>query len=149
MTQYAPTFSVPVISPPQKLDNILAEWLSSRGISQCHIAETEKYAHVTFFFNGGQERAFPGESRVLVPSPKVATYDMKPEMSVMEVADNVCKAIESREFGFVLCNLAPPDMVGHTGKYLETVKAVEATGISVHYFHRPRRGKDTGDVQQK
>jgi 2,3-bisphosphoglycerate-independent phosphoglycerate mutase len=96
---------------------------------QCHIAETEKYAHVTFFFNGGREEQFTGETRILVPSPKVATYEMAPAMSVGMVADRVCEAVQSNKFEFVLCNLAPPDMVGHTGKYQETITAVEATGF--------------------
>ena len=86
---------------------------------------------MTFFFNGGREEAFKGESRVLVPSPKVSTYDLKPEMSVHQVAEKVCEAISSGEFGLVICNLAPPDMVGHTGKYEETKAAVEATGITI------------------
>lgn len=92
------------------------------------MAETEKYAHVTFFFNGGREEAFPGEERVLIPSPKVATYDLKPEMSVHAVAKSMAEAVSSGKFDFVMGNLAPPDMVGHTGKFEETVKAVEATG---------------------
>lgn len=130
MTQFDPTFSLPVLSPPQQLDNVLSEWLSKKNIRQCHIAETEKYAHVTFFFNGGREDKFAGETRILIPSPKVTTYDLQPEMSVKEVAKEVCTAIASNEYDFVLCNLAPPDMVGHTGKYRETIVAVEATGIS-------------------
>lgn len=131
MTQYNDAFNIPVLSPPQKLDNVLAEWLSKSFVPQCHIAETEKYAHVTFFFNGGREQQFDGESRVLVPSPQVATYDLKPEMSVLQVAEKVCEAITSNQFGFVLSNLAPPDMVGHTGKYEETKAAVEATGTNL------------------
>lgn len=128
MTRYDAAFNIPVISPPQTLENVLAEWLSKRGKRQCHVAETEKYAHVTFFFNGGREDQFEGEERVLIPSPKVATYDLQPEMSVGEVARSVADACASGSFDFVLCNLAPPDMVGHTGKFEETKRAVEATG---------------------
>lgn len=128
MTRYNADLPFPVISPPQKMTNVLAEWLAVQNCTQCHVAETEKYAHVTFFFNGGREEAFPGEERVLIPSPKVATYDLKPEMSVHAVAKSMAEAVSSGKFDFVMGNLAPPDMVGHTGKFEETVKAVEATG---------------------
>lgn len=130
MTQYAHSFTpghLSVIFPPQSMDNVLAEWISSQGLKQCHLAETEKYAHVTFFFNGGREVCFPGEDRVLVPSPKVLTYDLMPEMSVNQVGQSVIERIRQGEYAFVMCNLAPPDMVGHTGKYAETLQAVEAT----------------------
>lgn len=127
MTSYNGSFPFPLISPPQSLDNVLAEWLGKLSIPQCHIAETEKYAHVTFFFNGGTEKAFNMEERRLVASPKVATYDLKPEMSAAEVADSVCEALQTG-FPFVMCNFAPPDMVGHTGHYEATIKAVETTG---------------------
>lgn len=131
MTNYDVNFNVRVISPPQQLDNVLAEYLGKHGKRQCHVAETEKYAHVTFFFNGGREKEFTGEHRVLVPSPKVTTYDLKPEMSVLEVSHQVIEAIESGVYEFVICNLAPPDMVGHTGKFAETVRAVEVTGMCI------------------
>ncbi len=128
MTTYSADLPFPVLSPPQKMTNVLAEWLAKKGLHQCHLAETEKYAHVTFFFNGGREEAFAGEERVLIPSPKVATYDLKPEMSVSSVALAMVEAVKNGRFDFVMGNLAPPDMVGHTGKFEETIKAVEATG---------------------
>lgn len=131
MTQYKKEYPFTCLYPPTVPKNVLAEWLSSQGKSQMHCAETEKYAHVTFFFNGGQEKAFPEESRVLVPSPKVATYDLKPEMSCHEVALEMVKAIESNKFHFVMCNFAPPDMVGHTGNYEAAVKACEATDAAI------------------
>jgi 2,3-bisphosphoglycerate-independent phosphoglycerate mutase len=114
------------IFPPVPLTKILGEVLAEAGKTQLRIAETEKYAHVTFFFNGGEERQFPGEDRILVPSPKVATYDMKPEMSAYEVTDKLVAAIESKKFDFILVNYANTDMVGHTGDYAAAVKAVEA-----------------------
>ena len=109
-----------------KLENTLAEYLSKQGLKQLHIAETEKYAHVTFFFNGGVEKEVPGEDRILVPSPKVATYDMKPEMSVYEVTEKLLEALDSDEYDFVVCNFANGDMVGHTGIMEAAQKAVEA-----------------------
>lgn len=123
--------TLPILFPPQSMDNVLAEWLGKHKIPQFHTAETEKYAHVTFFFNGGREAAFPLEERKLVPSPKVATYDSKPEMSVSEVADAVVEAVQSDRFGFVMCNFAPPDMVGHTGALQPTVEACTATDLAV------------------
>lgn len=131
MTRYNEAFPFAVLSAPQQLDNVLAEHLSRLGIGQFHTAETEKYAHVTFFFNGGREVQFEGEERRLVASPKVATYDLKPEMSVAEVADSVIDALASNQYPFVMCNFAPPDMVGHTGKYEPTVRAVEATDAAI------------------
>lgn len=108
MTQYNEKFPFPVIFGPQKMDNVLAEWLSKQGIPQVHIAETEKYAHVTFFFNGGQEKQFEGEDRDLVPSPKVATYDLKPEMSAIEVAEKTAERLDSQKYPAVIINFAPP-----------------------------------------
>ncbi len=126
MTTYDESFGLPVAFPPVRLQNILGEIMSGKGIRQLRIAETEKYAHVTFFFNGGEESPFPGEDRVLVPSPRdVATYDLKPEMSAREVTDEVVKRILSRRYGFVLVNFANPDMVGHTGVMPAAVRAVE------------------------
>ena len=93
------------------MTNVLAEWLSKKGLKQAHIAETEKYAHVTFFFNGGMEKQFEKEERHLIASPKVATYDLQPHMSVQEVADKVAEVVETKEHEFVMCNFAPPDMV--------------------------------------
>jgi 2,3-bisphosphoglycerate-independent phosphoglycerate mutase len=133
MTEYNAVYPFPVLFPKQSMDNVLGEWLSKKNINQMHIAETEKYAHVTFFFNGGTEKQFPLEERVLVPSPKVATYDLKPEMSVSEVCKEVASAIRSGKYPFVMCNIASPDMVGHTGVYEATILGVEACdkGIGV------------------
>ena len=109
----------------------MAEWLSKHQIPQYHVAETEKYAHVTFFYNGGAEVQFHLEDRKTIPSPKVATYDLKPEMSVHEVANEVCRGISSGCYPFIMCNLAPPDMVGHTGAFEPTIRAVEATDEAI------------------
>ncbi|MFZ5654933.1 MAG: 2,3-bisphosphoglycerate-independent phosphoglycerate mutase [Pseudomonadota bacterium] len=111
--------------PPQSVVNGLGEYLASLGKTQLRIAETEKYAHVTFFFSGGRETPFPGEERILVPSPKVATYDLQPEMSAPEVADRIVAAIASRRFDFIVGNFANGDMVGHTGVFAAAVRAVE------------------------
>lgn len=121
MTQYDETFDFPIAFPPQKLVNILGDILDEHGIKQFRTAETEKYAHVTFFFNGGVEEPKKLETRVLVPSPKVATYDLQPEMSAFQVCEKVLEAEENDEYGFVLVNFANPDMVGHTG-VLEAAK---------------------------
>jgi 2,3-bisphosphoglycerate-independent phosphoglycerate mutase len=126
LTTYDETFGLPVAYPPVRLTHILGEVLSSSGIKQLRIAETEKYAHVTFFFNGGEERPFPLEDRVLIPSPRdVATYDLKPQMSAREVTAAVVERLRSRQYGFILLNYANPDMVGHTGVFAAAVKAVE------------------------
>ena len=111
---------------PEALTNIFGEVISEHGLTQLRIAETEKYAHVTFFFNGGEEREFKGESRILIPSPKVATYDLKPEMSVYEVTDKLVDAIENKRFDVIICNFANGDMVGHTGIMSAALKAVAA-----------------------
>ncbi len=132
MTQYDATMpNVEVAFKPQTLTNTLGEYLSNKGLTQLRIAETEKYAHVTFFFNGGQEVMFQGEDRILVASPKVATYDLKPEMSAFEVCDKVCEAIESGKYDVVILNFANCDMVGHTGVFEAAVKAVEAVDTCV------------------
>jgi 2,3-bisphosphoglycerate-independent phosphoglycerate mutase len=126
LTTYDETFNLPVAYPPNRLTHILGEVVSAQGLRQLRIAETEKYAHVTFFFNGGEEEPFPLEDRVLIPSPRdVATYDMKPEMSAREVTDELVKRIRSKQYSFVLANYANPDMVGHTGILEAAVKAVE------------------------
>jgi 2,3-bisphosphoglycerate-independent phosphoglycerate mutase len=127
MTQYDKTFmNVQVAYKPQSLANTLGEYLAKNGKRQFRIAETEKYAHVTFFFNGGVEKPNEGEDRFLIPSPKVATYDLKPEMSAYEVADEAVKHIESGEYDVMILNFANPDMVGHTGILEAAVKAVKA-----------------------
>ena len=125
MTQYNKNFSFPVLFPKETPKNVLAEVISGAHLTQFHTAETEKYAHVTFFFNGGLEEPFEGETRVLIPSPKVKTYDLKPEMSAYEVTDAVCKAIDGA-YDFIVVNFANGDMVGHTGNYGAALKAVEA-----------------------
>jgi 2,3-bisphosphoglycerate-independent phosphoglycerate mutase len=126
LTTYDETFALPVAFAPVRLTNILGEILSSHGLRQLRIAETEKYAHVTFFFNGGEEPPFPLEDRILIPSPRdVATYDKKPEMSAREITDALVKHIASGQYGFILANYANPDMVGHTGVLEAAIKAVE------------------------
>jgi 2,3-bisphosphoglycerate-independent phosphoglycerate mutase len=131
MNRYHEDFDLPVVFPPQPVRNHLGEVLSKAGLEQLRIAETEKYAHVTFFFNGGSDARSPGEERILIPSPKVATYDLKPEMSVPELADRVVQEIGSRKYGVVIMNIANPDMVGHTGVMDAAVAAVNATDKAV------------------
>ena len=132
MTMYDDDFDFPVAFAPFKLTNILGEILSRQGLKQLRIAETEKYAHVTYFFNGGEEIPFPGEDRCLIPSPKdVATYDLKPEMSAYEVTDNVLERLEKNTYDFILLNFANPDMVGHTGIMDAAVKACETVDACV------------------
>lgn len=125
LTQYDKTIDAPVAFKPQVLSNTLGEYLSKNGLKQLRIAETEKYAHVTFFFNGGVEPPNPGEERILIPSPKVATYDLKPEMSAYEVTEAVLKEIREDKFDVIMLNFANPDMVGHTGVESAAIKAVE------------------------
>ncbi|MEN6413888.1 MAG: 2,3-bisphosphoglycerate-independent phosphoglycerate mutase [Veillonellales bacterium] len=124
MTQYDETLAVPVAYAPQYLKNTLGEVFSRQGLTQLRIAETEKYAHVTFFFNGGEEKPFTGEERVLIPSPKVATYDLKPEMSALAVTDKVVAEIKTGRYDLIILNYANGDMVGHTGKLAAAVQAV-------------------------
>ena len=126
LTEYQKGLPVQVAFPPPVMVNTLPELLALRGLTQLRIAETEKYAHVTFFFSGGREAPFPGEQRILVPSPKVASYDLKPEMSCPEVTQKLTAAIRARAFDVVICNLANPDMVGHTGVLQAAIAAVEA-----------------------
>jgi 2,3-bisphosphoglycerate-independent phosphoglycerate mutase len=125
MTRYDKNFKLPVVIPAESLDNILANVMAQTKLRNLRVAETEKYAHVTYFFNGGVEQPFPGEDRVLVPSPKVATYDLKPEMSAAGIADAVLKAVNDGAFDVIIVNFANADMVGHSGKIEPTVKAVE------------------------
>jgi 2,3-bisphosphoglycerate-independent phosphoglycerate mutase len=131
MNRYHEKYDLPVLYPPPEVRNNLGEVLSRAGLRQLRIAETEKYAHVTFFFNGGSDTVFPGEDRILVPSPKVATYDQKPEMSVFEVTDKVVEAIASKQYDAIIMNIANPDMVGHTGFMDATVEAVHDTDVAV------------------
>ncbi|MFC3357703.1 2,3-bisphosphoglycerate-independent phosphoglycerate mutase, partial [Azotobacter chroococcum] len=115
----------PCAFAPEALTNVLGEYLANHGKTQLRIAETEKYAHVTFFFSGGREEPFAGEERILIPSPPVATYDLKPEMSAPEVTDRLVEAIEQQRFDVIVANYANGDMVGHTGVFAAAVKAVE------------------------
>ena len=125
MTPYDASFEgVHILFDKDNVENTLGEYLASVGKTQLHIAETEKYAHVTFFFNGGRETPFEGEDRILVPSPKVATYDLKPEMSAFEVKDKLVEAIYTKKYDYIVCNYANGDMVGHTGIYSAIEKAV-------------------------
>ena len=125
LTEYAADIETSCAYPPQTLTNSLGEYMANLDRTQLRIAETEKYAHVTFFFSGGREEPFPGEDRILVPSPKVATYDLQPEMSAPEVTDRLVAAIETGHYDLIVCNYANGDMVGHTGKYEAAVKAAE------------------------
>jgi 2,3-bisphosphoglycerate-independent phosphoglycerate mutase len=129
MMQYESDLDANVLFPPQNVVNPLAQVLSTAGMKQFHIAETEKYAHVTYFFNGGAEKQFEGEDRAMIPSPKVDTYDLKPEMSAREVADETIARIKSGKYDFVLINFANPDMVGHSGILEAAIKAVEAVDV--------------------
>ncbi|MBQ6653899.1 MAG: 2,3-bisphosphoglycerate-independent phosphoglycerate mutase, partial [Prevotella sp.] len=133
MTPYDASFTgVGILFPKENVENTLGEYLSRQGKKQLHTAETEKYAHVTFFFNGGREAPFDGEDRILVPSPKVATYDLKPEMSAYEVKDKLVEAINTQKYDFIVVNFANGDMVGHTGVYNAIAKAVWAVDHCVH-----------------
>lgn len=126
LTEYAATIETSCAFPPDTLENAIGEYLSKLGKRQLRIAETEKYAHVTFFFSGGQEQEYVGEDRILIPSPQVATYDLKPEMSAPEVTDKLVEAIEQSDYDLIVCNFANGDMVGHTGDFTAAVQAVEA-----------------------
>lgn len=126
LTEYAADIDASCAYPPQELDNVLGQYLANHNKTQLRIAETEKYAHVTFFFNGGRETPFQNEERILIPSPDVKTYDLKPEMSAFELTDELIAAIRSRKYDAIICNYANGDMVGHTGDFAAAVKAVEA-----------------------
>ena len=125
LTEYSADYTTPVAFPPERLVNVFGEVLSNLGMNQLRIAETEKYAHVTFFFNGGREEPFEGEDRILIPSPQVPTYDQQPQMSADEVTDRLVEAIASDKYDVIICNYANPDMVGHTGNMEATVTALE------------------------
>jgi 2,3-bisphosphoglycerate-independent phosphoglycerate mutase len=131
MTQYDQTFAIPQAFPPFSLARILAQVLAERGLTQYRTAETEKYPHVTYFFNGGYEPPYPGEERCLIPSQRVATYDLAPEMSAVGITDALCRTIESRDHDFILCNYANADMVGHTGVLPAVIRAVETVDTCV------------------
>jgi 2,3-bisphosphoglycerate-independent phosphoglycerate mutase len=131
LSSYGEDFHLPCAYPPESIHNGFGEYISNLGLRQLRIAETEKYAHVTYFFNGGSEQPYPGEDRILVPSPKVATYDLKPEMSAFEVTDKLEAAILSRQYHAIICNYANGDMVGHSGNMEATTLAVEALDICI------------------
>jgi 2,3-bisphosphoglycerate-independent phosphoglycerate mutase len=131
LTEYDATLPAPVAFGPDTLENTLPEVLAAQGLTQLRIAETEKYAHVTFFFSGGREQQYPGEERILVPSPRVATYDLQPEMSCPEVTDRLVEAIRAQRFDVIVCNLANPDMVGHTGDLRAAIRAAEAIDVAL------------------
>ncbi len=144
--QYDASFPFPVAFEPQPLTNILGEWLDKKGIKQFRTAETEKYAHVTFFFNGGIDEPNKLETRVLINSPKVATYDLQPEMSADAVCEEVLKAIDNKDYGFILVNFANPDMVGHTGVMEAAVKACETVDNCVGKIVEKAKANDVAVV---
>lgn len=125
LAQYASDLKVKVVYPPTDLTNVFGEVIANHGLKQLRIAETEKYAHVTYFVNGGREQPFPNEDRILVPSPKVATYDLQPEMSAAEVTARLLEVLRAKTYDFIICNFANPDMVGHTGIFDAAIKAIE------------------------
>jgi len=125
MTRYDTKYSLPIVIPAESMDNLLANVMADANLRNLRVAETEKYAHVTYFFNGGIEKPFPGEDRALIPSQKVATYDLAPEMSAAGIADAVIKAINDTAFDVIIVNFANADMVGHSGKLEPTIRAVE------------------------
>ncbi|MFD2165553.1 2,3-bisphosphoglycerate-independent phosphoglycerate mutase [Thalassotalea euphylliae] len=131
LTEYAADIKTSCAFPPEELNNVMGEWLAKHNKTQLRISETEKYAHVTFFFSGGREDEFDGEQRILVPSPQVATYDLQPEMNSALLTDKLVGAIESGDFDFIVCNYPNGDMVGHTGKFDAAVKACEAVDASI------------------
>ncbi len=132
LTEYSKDLAVSATAfAPQSMTNTLPELIAARGLTQLRIAETEKYAHVTFFFSGGVEAPYSGESRIMVPSPKVATYDLQPEMSVDALCDQLVAAITAKQFDFIVCNIANPDMVGHTGILAAAIQAVEAVDVVI------------------
>jgi 2,3-bisphosphoglycerate-independent phosphoglycerate mutase len=165
LTEYNSEFDIPVAFPPERLKNVFGEFAASLGLRQLRLAETEKYAHVTFFFNGGVEEPFEGEERILVPSPLVATYDLQPEMSAPQVTDHLVSAITGGKYDVIICNFANPDMVGHTGNFDAAVQAIEVIDTSLgrvyealqsvggealitadHGNAEQMRGKDTGQA---
>lgn len=125
LAEYDASYPIAVAFPPEPMQQLFGEYISQLGLKQLRIAETEKYAHVTFFFNGGIETPFPGEDRLLIPSPKIATYDTEPEMSAILVTNKLVSAIQSQQYDVIICNFANPDMLGHTGNFPATVKAME------------------------
>ena len=141
MTEYDSKFGLPMVVPPERLTNILANVMAGDSLRNLRVAETEKYAHVTYFFNGGVEKPFPGEERALVQSPKVATYDLKPEMSAQGIAETVVKAVEGGTFDVMVVNFANADMVGHSGQIPPTIKAVETVDACLAEIYAAVRRK--------
>ncbi|HYN16134.1 MAG TPA: 2,3-bisphosphoglycerate-independent phosphoglycerate mutase [Terriglobales bacterium] len=146
MTRYDKQFTLPYLVAPESLSNILANVMASLHMRNLRVAETEKYAHVTYFFNGGVEQPFPGEDRVLVPSPKVATYDLKPEMSASGIADAVVKAVNDTAFDVIVVNFANADMVGHSGKIPPTIQAVETVDACLGRIYSAVRQKSAAMI---
>ena len=139
MTQYDKNFKLPIVIPAESMDNLLANLMSQANLRNLRVAETEKYAHVTYFFNGGIEKPFPGEDRALVPSQKVATYDLAPEMSASGIADAVIKAVSDTAFDVIIVNFANADMVGHSGKMEPTIRAVETVDTQLGRIYQAIR----------
>ena len=148
MTEYEAALPVEVAFPPEEVRS-LAHAASDAGWRQLHVAETEKYAHVTYFFNGGREAPLPGEDRRLVPSPKVATYDLQPEMSAAGVTDEIVGAIESDAYDLIVANFANPDMVGHTGMWEATIRAVETVDACLGRIVAALAAHDHGPRQRR
>jgi len=142
MTKYQEKFTYPVLFSPERIDNTFPELLAQNNYRQLRIAETEKYAHVTYFFNGGSEQPFPGETRILIPSPKVATYDLQPEMSAHEVTEEVLLAIEGDDYEAIIMNFANPDMVGHTGNIPAAISAIETIDACLEKIQRAAKEKN-------
>ena len=139
MTQYDKNFTLPIVIPAESMDNLLANIMSQANLRNLRVAETEKYAHVTYFFNGGIEKPFPGEDRALIPSQKVATYDLAPEMSAAGIADAVIKAVNDTAFDVIIVNFANADMVGHSGKLEPTIRAVETVDTQLGRIYQTIR----------
>lgn len=156
MTRYDKSFTLPVVMPPESITHLLAQVMAERGLRNLRLAETEKYAHVTYFFNGGVEAPYPGEDRALVPSPKVATYDLQPEMSAAGIAERVVAAIEKPAFDVIIANFANADMVGHSGQIPPTIRAIETVDACLGEIYQAlrRRGgamlvtADHGNAEQ-
>ena len=136
MTEYDAQYPFDVLFEPLVPEQVLSEIISDVGLKQFHCAETEKYPHITYFFNGGREPPYPGEDRVIVPSPRVATYDLQPEMSASIVADKLIEAIESEKYSFILTNFANGDMVGHTARRHAIIQSVETLDLQSHRVFR-------------
>src|ERR1700727_599415 len=139
MTQYDKNFRLPIVIPPESMDNLLANLMSQANLRNLRVAETEKYAHVTYFFNGGIEKPFPGEDRALVPSQRVATYDLAPEMSASGIADAVIKAVSDSAFDVIIVNFANTDMVAHSGMMKPTSRAVETVDTQLGRIYQAIR----------